>query len=376
MTYTTLQPPVTEQPKISPAKALQKLMSEERSGRLTLTDPQDTSIQWRVYFGGGQIHFAGSLAGWAERLPYVLAKDCPTGTLNFEIEATSDYELICKHWQKHQWPLNWIRKILALLTQEALVQILAVPTGYVQYEPSIGLDPLLLSVPLREIVLPVKDSVNQWSQLRSELASPFQRPVIENPEVCLQLIQHSEQLGNSLQTLMGLIDEQLTLYEMANRLSISHSALAIALRPVIQAGAISVNPFKTIEVIKRPVVVCVDDSPTIQQFVKLALEGHGYDVLSLMDPSEAIAHMLVHEPTLILMDIEMPKMDGYELCKMVRNVESFRQVPVVMLTGREGLIDRMRARMSGCTAYLTKPFNPQELLALVHKLSLNPASEF
>jgi twitching motility two-component system response regulator PilG len=57
-------------------------------------------------------------------------------------------------------------------------------------------------------------------------------------------------------------------------------------------------------------------------------------------------------------------------------VDSLRKVPVVMLTGREGLIDRMRARMSGCTAYLTKPFNPQELLALVQKLSVNPVSEF
>jgi twitching motility two-component system response regulator PilG len=376
MTYTTLQPPTTEQPKISPAKALSKLVSEERSGRLTLTDPNDPSIQWRVYFGGGQIHFAGSLAGWEERLSYVLAKDCPRGTLNFQTAATSDYDLICQHWQQNQWPLNWIRKIFAMLTQEALVQFLAVPAGHIQYEPSIGLDPLLLSVPLRELVLPVRDAVGQWTQLRNELASPFQRPVIHDPEVCLQLIQHNERLGHALQDLMGLIDQQVTLYEMANRLSMNLMELATVLQPMIQAGGISVAPFETIKVEKRPVVVCVDDSPTIQQFVKLALEGNGYDVLSLMDPSEAIAHMLVHEPTLILMDIEMPKMDGYELCKMVRNVDSFRKVPVVMLTGREGLIDRMRARMSGCTAYLTKPFNPQELLALVQKLSVNPVSEF
>jgi twitching motility two-component system response regulator PilG len=69
------------------------------------------------------------------------------------------------------------------------------------------------------------------------------------------------------------------------------------------------------------------------------------------------------------MDIEMPKMDGYELCRQARQQEDLRSVPIVMLTGREGIIDRVRAKMAGCTAYLTKPFNPQELLDLVEKLA-------
>ncbi|MGB8699316.1 MAG: response regulator, partial [Thermosynechococcaceae cyanobacterium] len=95
----------------------------------------------------------------------------------------------------------------------------------------------------------------------------------------------------------------------------------------------------------------------------------GYDVLSVLDPTAAIKHLLESQPALILMDIEMPHMDGYELCRSARLVEELREIPIVMLTGREGIIDRVRARMAGCTAYLTKPFQPNELLTLVQKLS-------
>lgn len=75
MTYTpSLHTPPTQQdkPQVSPARVLQKVISEQRSGRITITDAQDPSIRWRVYLGGGQLHFAESTMGHTERLAYVL----------------------------------------------------------------------------------------------------------------------------------------------------------------------------------------------------------------------------------------------------------------------------------------------------------------
>jgi twitching motility two-component system response regulator PilG len=157
---------------------------------------------------------------------------------------------------------------------------------------------------------------------------------------------------------------------MAHRLSISALSLATFLQPFLQNGGMEMREYQVISTQKRPLVACIDDSPTIQQFVKLSLESSGYDVLSLSDPTQAIVSLLNHQPVVILMDIEMPGIDGYELCRLTRQVEVLRRVPIVMLTGREGIVDRVRARIAGCTAYLTKPFNPQELLKLVLKLSL------
>jgi twitching motility two-component system response regulator PilG len=73
------------------------------------------------------------------------------------------------------------------------------------------------------------------------------------------------------------------------------------------------------------------------------------------------------KPDLILCDIAMPDLDGYEICAMLRNSTAFRQTPIVMLTGIDGFIDRVKARMVGATDYFTKPFGENELLMLVEK---------
>jgi twitching motility two-component system response regulator PilG len=73
------------------------------------------------------------------------------------------------------------------------------------------------------------------------------------------------------------------------------------------------------------------------------------------------------KPDLILCDIAMPELDGYEICAMLRRSSLFRQTPIVMLTGKDGFIDRLKARMVGATDYLTKPFGQGELLMVLEK---------
>jgi twitching motility two-component system response regulator PilG len=365
MTYSPTDQP-TEQPKFSPAKVIHKFISEERSGRLTLADPSDSSIQWCVYFGGGQIHFAGSLMGVQERLAYILNKESLGLDSSFNVNVSSDYQAIYQYWQAKQLPLSWVRQALSVLTQEALIQFLAIPQASLKYEPSIGLDPLLLSVPFRQIILPVRDQITQWAQSRAVLSSPFQRPCILDQDKCLQLVWSDSRLREQFQDI-SQFDKNLTLYEMADSLSKDVLELASSIKSLLDLGGLGVNPYQIPETQKLPIVACVDDSPTIQQFVKMSLEPSGYEVLSFLNSSEAIANLLTCQPSLILMDIEMPEIDGYELCRSARQFEVLRHVPIIMLTGREGIIDRMRARMAGCSGYLTKPFNPQDLLNLVQK---------
>jgi twitching motility two-component system response regulator PilG len=372
MTYSSndLSRQPAEPPQFSPAKALHKLVTEERSGRLTIIDPSDDSVQWCVHFGGGQIHYAGSLMGQRERLAYLFSRESTGLEPCLDMDAPSDYQRVYQYWRSQQLPMNWVRQVLSLLTQEATTQFLAIPQSQLKYEPSIGLDPLLLSVPFRQLVLPVRDTVTRWSQLKPTISSPFQRPYINNNDLCLQAVWTNSTSCQLFQDVDTLIEKNLTLYEIAHQLSMDVLGLAEFLLPMLQNGGMELREYQIKTTQKRPVVACVDDSPTIQQFVKLSLESSGYDVLSLFDPTQAIIPLLNHMPIVILMDIEMPGIDGYELCRLARQVEALRAVPIVMLTGREGIIDRVRARMAGCTAYLTKPFNPQELLVLVQKLAL------
>ncbi|MCG9893512.1 MAG: response regulator [Thermosynechococcaceae cyanobacterium MS004] len=359
----------------APAKVLHKLLTEGQSGRLILSDPNDASVQWCVYFGGGQIHFAGSLMGQQERLTYLFNRAGGGETPKVEFSGSSDYQMVYDYWRSHRLPLNGLREILSTLTQDALVQFLAVPQGVIKYQSSIGLDPLLLSVPFRQLLMPIRDTISQWGQLKADVSSPFLRPQLDDYEACLKLVWNDNELCQQLQEVTSLMRDNLTIYEVATRLSVDALTVSRFLQPLVQSGGVSFNRYQTPKVAKRPTVVCVDDSPTIQQFVKLSLESSGYSVLSFLDPTQVIDQLRAEQPVVILMDIEMPSMDGYELCRMARQVETLRPVPIVMLTGREGIIDRVRARMAGCTAYLTKPFNPKELLELVQKLAQSqPAS--
>jgi twitching motility two-component system response regulator PilG len=119
----------------------------------------------------------------------------------------------------------------------------------------------------------------------------------------------------------------------------------------------------------RPLIVCVDDSKTVQQQVTRTLEAAGYQLISITDPPDALKVLIRYKPVLILLDINMPEINGYELCQMLNRSRKLREIPVVMLTGREGLVDRLRAKFIGASEYLTKPFDPNELIEVVQKLA-------
>ncbi|HEX4947660.1 MAG TPA: response regulator [Blastocatellia bacterium] len=112
-------------------------------------------------------------------------------------------------------------------------------------------------------------------------------------------------------------------------------------------------------------ILVVDDSPTIRKLVTMTLEKYGHRVLSATNGLDALNKLKEVVPDLILSDINMPHMDGYQLCKMIRGNPITRGVPVIMLSGKDGIFDKLRGRMVGATAYLTKPFEIDSLLQLI-----------
>ena len=116
----------------------------------------------------------------------------------------------------------------------------------------------------------------------------------------------------------------------------------------------------------RPLVMVVDDSPTVRKLVSLTLERRGYRVISAYDGVAAIKELGNCRPDLILLDINMPRLDGYRLCKLIKKHEATQTIPVVMLSGKDGMFDKLRGRLVGCSDYITKPF---EADALSHKVA-------
>jgi two-component system KDP operon response regulator KdpE len=113
---------------------------------------------------------------------------------------------------------------------------------------------------------------------------------------------------------------------------------------------------------ERPKVLLADDDPLIQRLVRTHLDRAGYRVLLASDGEEALDVTAAEQPDLLVLDLMLPKLDGFEVCRRVRE---FSLVPVVMLTGRGEQSDKLRGFDVGADDYLTKPFAPPELLARV-----------
>ncbi len=351
---------------ISPVQILQNIVNKKVTGKLTISDPNDESIFWRVYVGNGQIHFATSAMGQKERLEYFLQWYYPELEFNGQ-ELKSDYQQICQYWKSGRLSVQQVRKLLFWLTQDALVQLLALPKGVVQFEKTVGLDPILLSVSLKELVLPMRGVIGQWQKLRPEISSPFQRVVIKNLKEIPKLLWETVKDIEFLKALCQVLSRNPSLYEAARYLKADALGLAALLQPLVRAGAIEIQPYYAPKTQVKPIIACIDDSKTVQRNVKMVLEASGYRVLSITEPAKALSTMVRYKPALVLMDINMPEINGYELSRMLRQSKQFHTLPIVMLTGRDGLIDKMRSHMVGANDYITKPVPPQMLLNIIEK---------
>ncbi|NJR19121.1 MAG: response regulator [Calothrix sp. CSU_2_0] len=112
-------------------------------------------------------------------------------------------------------------------------------------------------------------------------------------------------------------------------------------------------------------VMCIDDSPTIINAIKHFLDDSFFYVVGIHDPLKALMQTIRIKPDLILLDIGMPNLDGYELCSLLRKHSYFRNTPVIMVTARTSLIDRAKAKMVRSSGYLTKPFTQADLLKII-----------
>jgi twitching motility two-component system response regulator PilG len=112
-------------------------------------------------------------------------------------------------------------------------------------------------------------------------------------------------------------------------------------------------------------VMIIDDSNTIRRSAEIFLGQVGCTVITAEDGFDALSKIADHEPDLIFCDILMPRLDGYQACSLIKKSPQFRDIPVVMLSSKDGVFDRARGRLVGSQDYLTKPFTKDTLLKSV-----------
>ncbi len=341
---------------------------------------QPIGQSWLVFFTHGQISYAANADGTISRLRDYLYRyklDPVLDSLEFPAIASinaPEYGYLWAVLEKRLLTPEQGRSIMQSMIQETLFDLLSLHQGAFIVELGTPLSPQLTTFEIGPLVARVAKQVQEWKQFHAHIQSPDQCPVITDAQ------QLREILSEATFNLLGRwVDGKTSIRQIARYLNREILTVAKALYPYVQQGAVQLSDSPLTQALSHPLdlvsgtngkvphIVCIEDGATVRKAVEQILKRSGYEATAIADPLDAFSLVFQVNPDLILCDIAMPKLDGYELCAMLRQSMAFRQIPIIMLTGKDGFIDRVRAKMSGATDYLTKPFGASELLMLIEK---------
>jgi twitching motility two-component system response regulator PilG len=230
--------------------------------------------------------------------------------------------------------------------------------------------PLINGFELNEVLTGIQHRHQQWESLAAKIPGPDAVPFL-HPHLLQGLACHprtgvarTPADDRALVALQRWVDGKRSLLEIAELQNRDPLSVARSLLSWVEKDWVLFNHTSTAQ--KLPTVLVVDDSDLMQKMISHTLGNH-YRVLLANNAIDALS-LIYHEViALLLLDVTMPVMDGLELCRTVRNMPKFSQLPIVMLTARDGFFDKVKGRMAGATEYLTKPFNADELQQVVSK---------
>jgi twitching motility two-component system response regulator PilG len=383
-------------------------------------------IRWSFYVEKGKLVYAShSLESFerVERHLRGLSREVPA--LNDKLRSqlrlmfddlspeTAKYkvtsETICTEYPAIQWLVNEnyltklvAGKLIARIIQEVIETFLCLPNEDLSntfYEHI--LKDTYCSLPINRTLEVVEKRLQSWYNLGPTIYSPYQCPYLVDQTVATKRMS-----AKTVQNL-GRILRGFNFCQLGALLGKDALSIAKQLSPLISDGAISLKepltPFNLLPqtyflspeaenpksemfseaaaeeegndddisqiASQQPVkiwkIVCIDDSESMLSIINSYLGSQDFQVTLIQDSMKALMKINSIRPDLILLDIGMPNVDGYQLCSLIRKSSTLKDIPIVMVTGNKGLIDRARARIAGATDYLAKPFFQADLLRMM-----------
>ncbi len=185
------------------------------------------------------------------------------------------------------------------------------------------------------------------------------------------------QLGENLQTiteqnvrnhLQEWVDGQRSLVDIAEGLNKDPLSIAKSYMHWVQSGWVVMEDNNTPNNLQTelPIILSVDDSAVMQELIKRALASY-CNVIAASNAVDALNLLYRENISLLLLDVSMPDIDGLELCRTIRSIDQFREIPIIMVTARDGFFDKVKGKFAGSNEYLTKPFDAEKLRHTVSK---------
>lgn len=370
------------------ASFFENLKQPRFSGQVVLTSANGQ--KWVFYLYLGRIMYATGGLHPVRRWRRSIALYFPqmlTQASSLELDLASlgtadtqvcwEYRLLCLWVEQHK--IN--REQAARMIRGTVVEVLFDITQSMEVTCELKQDDLLSArlvlIDAEQVVAEAQRLWNAWQGAKIADRSPNSAPVIRQSEQLQQ--RTSPQVYG---TLKQLLDGHQTLRDLSVRMRRDVLAVTSSLLPYIQMGLVELT---TIPDLPGPIasspshpltvdssstgalIACVDDSPLMCQTLEKIVTSASYQFIGINDPLRAIAILLARKPELIFLDLVMPNANGYEICSQLRKLTFFRNTPIVILTGNDGIIDRVRAKMVGSSDFISKPVNPELVLNTIRK---------
>jgi two-component system, chemotaxis family, response regulator PixG len=336
--------------RLHPISLFAQITSQQASGCLHI---RSGTVQWQLYFDQGKLAFATNSVQPFERLDRYLSylSDRVPTLVNAVRQqvlslfaAQSPESGITTDWLAIQWLVeqdylepSYLPGLVEAIAKDVLESLLVVTSGEHEWVSPAHITPFPnpCALELRPLVEQCQLKLRQSTASATELQGRFQAAQARefsraNQPPASNLPQHA------------------------------HDDVTV----VSQRRIPTSSPTETT---KTYTIACIDDSPTVLQAIHSFLDDSNVSIVMINDPLKALIQIVRCKPDLILLDVGMPNLDGYELCSMLRRHSSLKTIPIVMVTGHTGFIDRAKAKLVGASGYLTKPFTRPELVKMVFK---------
>ncbi|MGM3307884.1 response regulator [Anabaena sp. WFMT] len=226
----------------------------------------------------------------------------------------------------------------------------------------------------------MQDSWAIWSKVGLANISPNSSPVLRKAEQLQQMVSPSV-----YKNFVSLINGKYTLRELALKMKqdvmpVSRSLLPYILKGIIELVEIPDLPLQVsdaekptprqprkIERRNSPLIACVDDSPLVCKMLEDIITRSGMRFTKVQEAVQALPILIQEKPDLIFLDLVMPVASGYEICTQLRRIPAFANTPIIILTGNDGLLDRVRAKVVGSTDFISKPIVADRVIAVIRK---------
>ncbi|EDX76829.1 response regulator receiver domain protein [Coleofasciculus chthonoplastes PCC 7420] len=367
---------------------IQTLKRIRFSGHLILTSPDQQ--KWLFFLCDGHLMYAMGGTHPVRRWLRNIATHSPQLTLDrltIQRDLSEFNQANCQtSWQYYLLSL-WVKQQKITpeqtknLIQSVITEVLFDIAHAKQTTYQIKQDNTLSTqLPVVDVEMAIAQTDKLWQAWHHDLVaeySPNLAPVIRQPKALEA--RTSEAVYHLLSK---LLDGKHTLRDVAVQMKRDVLQVTRSLLPYIRWGLVelisipdlpspvkqesSENPSTTTQS-TQPLIACVDDSPLVCHTMEKLLTASGYRSLVIDDGLRAIALVIARKPDVIFLDLVMPNTNGYEICAKLRKLQAFQTTPIVILTGKDGIVDRVRAKLVGASDFLNKPIDAGTVLNVISK---------